>query len=334
MGFRRGFWFLLFFGLSISSYGMNKLYLKPVTMMGYEMIKPIYRVQVKIQKASYKITKPNYDKIQINPKIAINEGKNVFNEGYKNIVNIKDKFLVKNINYLYEMGYLPFRVSSYDGEKATLTWYASKVPPKLVALSITNSHSILYRSAIQRFMRDYNISFNINNTSYAYNVLKKAYEQGFKAKKPFLWVYVDQHIPQRLYVWENGKFVFTSPVNTGVMGTTNVGTYMIYLRLRKTVMKGFFPGTNNYYEDKDVPWVNYFYQGEGIHGFPRYRYGYPQSAGCVEMPISKARELYSMLYKYALVTLSHYDARYLATHPYKHAPKFKPINPLKLVLQE
>jgi len=79
---------------------------------------------------------------------------------------------------------------------------------------------------------------------------------------------------------------------------------MIYLRFRKTEMKGTFPGTHIHYDDPDVPWVNYFHGGEAIHGFPRRHYGYPQSAGCVELPIHKAKELYPILYKYAVVTVS------------------------------
>ena len=216
--------------------------------------------------------------------------------------------LITDINYLYKMGYLPFHVISYapDGDdyKVTYQWDATHVPQKLVNLSITSTHSILYRSAILRFMRDYGVHFVPNNTQYAINVLRQAYETGFTATKPFVWVYVDQHIPQKVYVWQKGKYIFKSPTNTGVMHTTAVGTFMVYLRFRSTVMEGTFPGTNIHYDDPDVPWVNYFHNGEAIHGFPRRYYGYPQSAGCVELPIYKAKELYPILYKYAVVTVS------------------------------
>jgi len=216
--------------------------------------------------------------------------------------------LITDINYLYKMGYLPFHVISYtpdgNGYQVTYQWDATHVPHKLVNLSITSTHSILYRSAILRFMRDYGVHFDPNNTQYASNVLKQAYETGFTAEKPFVWVYVDQHIPQKVLVWQKGRYIFESPANTGVMHTTAVGTFMVYLRFRSTVMEGVFPGTNIHYDDPDVPWVNYFHGGEAIHGFPRAHYGYPQSAGCVELPIYKARELYPILYKYAVVTVS------------------------------
>jgi hypothetical protein len=227
---------------------------------------------------------------------------------FTNTVFISDPTLITNINYLYKMHYLPFHVINYtqigDDYQVTYQWDAKHVPHKLVQLSITSPHSILYRSAILRFMKDYHIHFDPTDTQYASNVLEQAYETGFTAPKPFVWVYVDQHIPQKVYVWQNGKYIFKSPANTGVRRTTKPGNYMIYLRFRKTEMKGTFPGTHIHYDDPDVPWVNYFHGGEAIHGFPRRHYGYPQSAGCVELPIFKAKELYPMLYKYVVVTVS------------------------------
>ncbi len=312
---------------------------EPMIFMGSEVSKPIitannHDIIIKLKPVSYNIEKNiNYNVKQKNIKQAIASSKKE-ELYYQNEVTIKDPFLVKNINYLYKMGYLPFKVISYKDNKAVLQWYAKEVPPKLVALSITSPYGILYKSAVLRFSKEHNINTPVLNTLLAYDILKRAYEHGIMAKKPFLWVYVDQHIPQKVYVWKKGKYVFVSPANTGVMGTTTIGTYMVYIRYKKATMKGYFPGTNTYYEDPDVPWINYFYRGEAIHGFPRRHYGYPQSAGCVELPIYKAKELYPMLYKYVVVTLSNYDKGYLATHPYKPAPppKLKVLNPLKLTL--
>jgi len=328
---------ILFF--SCLSLAYAKPLFKPIPIQAYDEIKPkVYSVNVKIINASYTSKSPiNYSPPKIKPL------------KFENSVFIKDKYLIKDINYLYNMGYLPFKVISYipykDGYKITYEWDAEDVPPKLVKLSITSKNSILYKSAILRFMKDksatihYNIKFNPDNTALASIILQQAYKTGFKAKKPFVWVYVNQHIPQKVYVWENGKYIFESPANTGVMGTTNTGTYMVYLRFKKTEMKGTFPGSNKTYDDPDVPWVNYFYKGEALHGFPRKSYGYPQSAGCVELPIPKAKELYKILYKYAVVTLSNYDKRYLTTHPYinvkniKKTKTFKPLNPIKFTFE-
>jgi len=326
----------LFF--SCLSLAYAKPLFKPIPIQAYEEIKPKVYSNLKIINASYTSKSSiNYSPPKIITKSTPSEIKPL---KFENSVFIKDKYLIKDINYLYNMGYLPFKVISYkpykDGYKITYEWDAEDVPPKLVKLSITSKNSILYKSAILRFMKDYKIKFNPDNTALASIILQQAYKTGFKANKPFVWVYVDQHIPQKVYVWENGKYIFESPANTGVMGTTNTGTYMVYLRFKKTEMKGTFPGSNKPYDDPDVPWVNYFYKGEALHGFPRKMYGYPQSAGCVELPIPKAKELYKILYKYAVVTLSNYDKRYLATHPYVNIKKtktFKPINPIKFTFE-
>jgi lipoprotein-anchoring transpeptidase ErfK/SrfK len=49
------------------------------------------------------------------------------------------------------------------------------------------------------------------------------------------------------------------------------------------------------YKVEDVPWVNYFNGGDAVHGYERGSYGFPQSNGCVELPIAAAHTVYGML---------------------------------------
>ena len=49
------------------------------------------------------------------------------------------------------------------------------------------------------------------------------------------------------------------------------------------------------YKVEDVPWVNYFNGGDAVHGYPRESYGFPQSNGCVELPIEAAHHIFPML---------------------------------------
>ncbi len=224
-------------------------------------------------------------------------------------VQFKDKQIIKNINLLHKMGYLPFKVIAYVPTikdqraiyDALVKWDDKAVPRRLMNMiePIVDKNNIIYTSAIQRVEKH----GNINN-------IQLAYSFGIKAKKPFVWVFVNQKKrPEKLYVWQsnyskNNGIVFDSLVNTGVEHTTTPGTFTVYIRLRSTEMRGYFPGTHQYYDDPDIPWVNYFHKGEAIHGYPRYAYGFPQSAGCVELPIRKAKKLYPILYKGALVTIS------------------------------
>jgi lipoprotein-anchoring transpeptidase ErfK/SrfK len=49
--------------------------------------------------------------------------------------------------------------------------------------------------------------------------------------------------------------------------------------------------------------VSYFHGGDALHGFVRPGYGYPQSDGCVEMPISNAAVVFPLTPLGTLVTV-------------------------------
>ena len=80
------------------------------------------------------------------------------------------------------------------------------------------------------------------------------------------------------------------------------GTFPIFVRFAATTMTGInLDGTH--YGDPGVPWVNYFNGGDAVHGYPRAGYGFPQSNGCVELPIPTAETVYGMLGLGDLVTV-------------------------------
>ena len=58
-------------------------------------------------------------------------------------------------------------------------------------------------------------------------------------------------------------------------------------------MTGTDPDGTNYVAP-NVPWVAYFNGGDAVHGYPRASYGWPQSNGCVELPISNAQVVFGM----------------------------------------
>lgn len=110
------------------------------------------------------------------------------------------------------------------------------------------------------------------------------------------YIYVSKQIPQRLYLIDGGKIVFQSPANTGIrVSPTPDGEFRVWASFVQRTMKGTNPVTFKPYNDRNVPYAMYFDGGRAIHGFPRHGYGYPQSFGCVELPVSKARELYGLL---------------------------------------
>jgi peptidoglycan hydrolase-like protein with peptidoglycan-binding domain len=111
----------------------------------------------------------------------------------------------------------------------------------------------------------------------------------------YTWVSVSESVPETLQVHRGDHVVFSTPVNTGVPGAeTAQGIFPIYSRFVSTTMSGTdVDGTK--YTVPDVPWVNYFNGGDAVHGYPRASYGFPQSNGCVELPIEAAHTVFGML---------------------------------------
>jgi peptidoglycan hydrolase-like protein with peptidoglycan-binding domain len=114
-------------------------------------------------------------------------------------------------------------------------------------------------------------------------------------RQPYTWVSVSESLPETLDLHRGNRVVFTTPVNTGVPGAeTAQGIFPIYARYVSTTMSGEdVDGTK--YDVPDVPWVNYFNGGDAVHGYPRESYGFPQSNGCVELPIEAAHTVFGML---------------------------------------
>jgi len=120
---------------------------------------------------------------------------------------------------------------------------------------------------------------------------------------PYSYVYVTKTLPETLTLWQDGSVVLTSPANTGIAGlATPDGTFPIYARFTEAYMSGHNPN-GSYYHDL-VHWINYFNGGDAVHGFPRASYGFPQSLGCVELPIPTAEVVFGHLSIGDLVTVA------------------------------
>ena len=211
--------------------------------------------------------------------------------------------LTNNINLLYKMGYLPFYAKKVDSDTGLVTWQwdAKTIPSELALLTPKSFQNILYRSAVKHFLRD--IGLNKNTELSVSSLLKSSYKAHWQSSKPFTWVLVNQKQPERLKVWQNGSWIIESNCNTGVKHLTPNGSFIVYARYKKFTMSGRFPIDDKPYYDPDVPYVNFFHGGIAIHGLRRYAYGYPQSAGCVELPVKVAKEIFPYLYVGTLVTI-------------------------------
>jgi hypothetical protein len=161
-------------------------------------------------------------------------------------------------------------------------------------------------------------------------VLDKLFaKNAIKAKHPWEWVLVTKakgtKQPEELHMWKPSGWFWHSKINTGVLGGTPDGTWPVYQRLPITTMVGEFPVPISaaryaaggdvglfhrhkvfwqHYDDKGIKWVSYFDAGRGIHYYPRAKYGFPQSAGCVEEPLNTAPITYKLLRYGVPITIS------------------------------
>lgn len=119
----------------------------------------------------------------------------------------------------------------------------------------------------------------------------------------YTYALVSQQLPESITLWHDGTDVFSSTVNTGIAATpTPTGTYFVYRRFASTTMAGTNPN-GTYYLDHGVRWVNYFDGGVAIHGFIRASYGFPQSLGCVELPVANAAIAWKWIHYGTVVTV-------------------------------
>ena len=166
-------------------------------------------------------------------------------------------------------------------------------PPQLAANFVPGKPNPATTGAIMAFELDHNLPTDGLAGPLVWQAMLQAVATRKVTTRPYDYLVVSQTTPETLYVWRNGKVIYQTPVNTGVEGVTPNGTWPVYLRYLTTTMTGTNPD-GSHYSDSGIPWVSYFNASIAVHGYPRYGYGYPQSAGCVELPISNAKLVYPM----------------------------------------
>ena len=120
----------------------------------------------------------------------------------------------------------------------------------------------------------------------------------------YTYALASQNSPhESLEVWHNGKVILQHPANTGIaVANTADGTFPVYERLQFQIMKGTNPDGSKYADP--VQWISYFNGGDAVHYFYRPGYGYYQSLGCVELPYTQAKFIWSYLTYGSLVTVT------------------------------
>ncbi len=107
--------------------------------------------------------------------------------------------------------------------------------------------------------------------------------------------WIDVNLSRHTMTAYVGATVVKGPVSmvNGAQATpTVVGTFRVYHKNPMMTMRGYnADGTR--YETPDVPWSSFFHRGYALHGAPwRSSFGYSDSHGCINLPVSVAKWVY------------------------------------------
>ncbi|HEY1572939.1 MAG TPA: L,D-transpeptidase family protein [Pseudonocardiaceae bacterium] len=176
----------------------------------------------------------------------------------------------------------------------TMQWSWSHVPATLGALWKPGHQTVMDQGAIMAFQSDHHLTMDGIAGPAVWHDLVAAVAARKTASHPYDYLVASKSRPETLTVYRDGKVLYRTLSNTGVPGAdTQAGTFPVYSRFASTTMSG----TNvdgSKYVDPGIPWVAYFNGGDAVHGFVRPAYGFPQSNGCVELPVSNAKQVWQM----------------------------------------
>ena len=181
-------------------------------------------------------------------------------------------------------------VNAYHPPRGMLAPDPSAAPP--VRLGVLDATT---RGALEVYQADRNLPVTGEPNVSTWDSILYDESHYRRDPQPYTFVTVSESLPETLVLYRGDRAVLSTPVNTGVAGAeTEPGIFPIYARYVSTTMTGTDPD-GVHYVAPDVPWVNYFNGGDAVHGYPRASYGFPQSNGCVELPIETAHTAFGML---------------------------------------
>ena len=100
---------------------------------------------------------------------------------------------------------------------------------------------------------------------------------------------------QHLYAHEGDHVAFDFPISSGLPWLPTVtGEFRIWAKVRSQRMTGGSVDNGTFYDLPNVPFVQYFYKGFGLHGaYWHNDFGHPRSHGCVNISIPNSEKLFN-----------------------------------------
>jgi len=194
--------------------------------------------------------------------------------------------------------------AAYSAPAGTFRWH-SGYPSTLHHLWVTGSNNMIDVGAIRAFESVEGMTMDGVAGPSVWKHLLSAVAAGKDNPHGYSYAIASKGSPEYLTIWHDGHVVLHTLANTGGEGTpTANGTYPVYEKLPFQIMKGTNPDGSHYADP--VENVSYFNGGDALHYFPRGSYGWPQSLGCVELPLGPSAVSYRYMTYGSLVTVSPY----------------------------
>jgi peptidoglycan hydrolase-like protein with peptidoglycan-binding domain len=183
-----------------------------------------------------------------------------------------------------------------------LTWQ-SGYPAALTSQWQPGKPGVILTGALMAFQMDNELPMTGTVSRAIWQLLLGAAAQGQGNPNGYSFALVTKAQPETITVWHDGKVVVHGLANTGTAATpTPDGTFPVYLRSRRQVMRGLMPDGEPYADP--VQFVSFFQGDYAVHSMIRPSYGSAQSLGCVELPLSEARQVWPYLTYGTLVAVS------------------------------
>ena len=176
-------------------------------------------------------------------------------------------------------------------------------PASLASKFSPDLQNVVVRGAVMAFQSEHKMSVSGTVNLAFWVALFKAALAGQVNANGYTYGVASQVDPETLTIYHNGHVVLTSPANTGIPSApTANGTFPVYEKFLQTWMSGTNPDGSHYHDL--VQYVSYFNGGDAVHYFARGAYGFQQSLGCVELPLTQAKQAYPYLTLGSLVTVT------------------------------
>lgn len=182
-------------------------------------------------------------------------------------------------------------LADFTAAPGTFSWRWPGSMPGLVSHWLAGALGPMTRGATMAFQRVDGLPVTGVADAATWVALDQASLAGHLNPSGYSWVDISESLPETLTLWHDGQVVLSALTNTGIPKlATPVGSFDVYLRYRSQVMRGTNPNGTHYADL--VHWASYFYRSDAIHEFIRASYGFPQSLGCAELPLSTAQAVW------------------------------------------